>query len=159
MQVLRMFGALHFLAERGDEAGDRHAVGGRRIAQPARVDHDFQRRAVDRGGADFGDDSKRALRLGQRALDDEHRADLGAVGEQAVGLTCIEELVIDDAVVDGTGHQPSLAIWSMSAVSAGASDRKGEWPVSRSWMFRAGRSAARRVWSMAGITRSCWQRI
>jgi hypothetical protein len=86
MGILRVFGRGHSRAERRHECGNRHAVARRRLRQRGRVDQHLLRGAVDEGRAFGGDHPHPRLCLGQRPLDQQHRAQLGAVGKQPPDL-------------------------------------------------------------------------
>ena len=104
MHMLSKFRCLHFGAELGQQSRYRHAVFPRRGRNRAGIDLNFQRGAVDRGGAQFGDDAKAALYFGQRAFDQQHRADRSGVGKQPPRVTGVEKLCEQGAVKDAGGH-------------------------------------------------------
>ena len=109
--------------------GDADTVLAGGIRQLARVDLDLHRGAGNGGGAGFRDHTQRALRLGQGALDQDHCADFGAVGEQAANLGGGKQARVHRAVKDGTGHQSVLSMRSSTPASPAGSDRNGECDV------------------------------
>ena len=94
MHILRVFGCFHFIAKCGHEAGYMHTIGACGFGQRTGVDLDFQRGTLDRSRRDFGNDPQRALRLGQRPFDQQHRAQGSGVREQTPCFSGREKLCV-----------------------------------------------------------------
>ena len=104
MDVLPGFDRVDRLAEGGKQRGHRRGISGHRIGHRAGVQRDLQSVPMDRFSMVRRDHAQLRLCLGQGALDQQHRANGGAVGKQLADFRVTEKFAHQGTVEGGRAH-------------------------------------------------------